>query len=191
MGLARRQAEAWSARYALHEGHTHELLGGIANVLGDPRIVGTSVATLRGVSVSYEAIENVLGLSTPCTIGLKAKGGEGEATPFDVVAIFDYFLALPPLLAGPSRRQRWLPPPLVGPGFFCDPTSLEKVAKMPPKGFVVPKQSATSWVQCPNSNSRGKIWPINTRESTLLNVVVERWRGYNCTIRILKNISTW
>ena len=31
------------ARYALHEGHTHELLGSIANVLGDPRIVGTSV----------------------------------------------------------------------------------------------------------------------------------------------------
>ena len=82
------------ARYALHEGHTHELLSSIANVLGDPHIVGTSVATLRGVSVCYEAIENVLGLRAPCTIGLKAKGGEGEATPFDVVAIFGYFLAL-------------------------------------------------------------------------------------------------
>ena len=60
---------------------------------------------------------------------------------------------------------------------FCDPTSLEKVAKMPPKGFVVQKQCATSRVQCPNSNSRGKTWPKNSRESTMLNVVVERWLG--------------
>ena len=35
------------ARYALHEGHTHELLSSIANVLGDPHVVGASVATLR------------------------------------------------------------------------------------------------------------------------------------------------
>ena len=90
------------ARYALHEGHTHELLSSIANVLGDPRIVGTSVATLRGVSVCYKAIENALSLRTPCTIGLKAKGGEGEATPFDVVAIFGYFLAL--LLVSDNAR---------------------------------------------------------------------------------------
>eukprot|EP01052_Picozoa_sp_SAG31_P072658 SAG31_NODE_31646_length_365_cov_22.308271_1_plen_39_part_01 len=27
---------------------------------------------------------------------------------------------------------------------FCDPTSLEKVAKMPPKGFVVQNKCATS-----------------------------------------------
>eukprot|EP01052_Picozoa_sp_SAG31_P000767 SAG31_NODE_22_length_33849_cov_13.713096_15_plen_198_part_00 len=58
---------------------------------------------------------------------------------------------------------------------FCDPTSLEKVAKMPPKGFVVQNKCATSRLQCPNFNSRGKTWPIDARESTLLNVVVERW----------------
>eukprot|EP01052_Picozoa_sp_SAG31_P013237 SAG31_NODE_792_length_12047_cov_14.428607_10_plen_85_part_00 len=46
---------------------------------------------------------------------------------------------------------------------------------MPPKGFAVQNKCATSWLQCPNSNSRGKTWPTNTRERTLLNVVVERW----------------
>eukprot|EP01052_Picozoa_sp_SAG31_P036555 SAG31_NODE_4583_length_3118_cov_2.039086_2_plen_96_part_00 len=58
---------------------------------------------------------------------------------------------------------------------FCDPTPLEKVAKIPPKGFVVQKQCATLRLQCPNSSSRGETWPINTRESTMLDVVVERW----------------
>ena len=58
---------------------------------------------------------------------------------------------------------------------FCDSTSLEKVAKMPPKGFVVQNKCATSRLQCSNSNARGNTWPINSRERTLLNVVVERW----------------
>eukprot|EP01052_Picozoa_sp_SAG31_P009647 SAG31_NODE_511_length_14722_cov_14.770499_13_plen_82_part_00 len=58
---------------------------------------------------------------------------------------------------------------------FCDPTSLEKVVKKPPKGYVVQKKRAMSRLQCPNSNLRGETWPINTRESTMLNVVVERW----------------
>eukprot|EP01052_Picozoa_sp_SAG31_P064665 SAG31_NODE_23509_length_502_cov_45.913151_1_plen_83_part_01 len=61
---------------------------------------------------------------------------------------------------------------------FWDPTSLEKVAKMPSKEFVVQIKCATSRLQYPNSNLRGKTWPNDTRESTLLNVVVERWLGH-------------
>eukprot|EP01052_Picozoa_sp_SAG31_P027305 SAG31_NODE_2543_length_5534_cov_9.026311_8_plen_165_part_00 len=65
---------------------------------------------------------------------------------------------------------------------FCDPTPLEKVAKMPPTGFVVPKKCVISRLQCPNSNSRCKTWPINTRESFLLNVVEEgsMWPSLRC-----------
>ena len=37
---------------ALHEGHTHELLSSVANVLGDPRVVGASVAEVTSLSVS-------------------------------------------------------------------------------------------------------------------------------------------
>eukprot|EP01052_Picozoa_sp_SAG31_P062522 SAG31_NODE_21497_length_548_cov_0.750557_1_plen_97_part_01 len=38
---------------------------------------------------------------------------------------------------------------------FCDPTSLEKVAKLPPEGFLMQKKCAISWLRCPNPTLRG------------------------------------
>eukprot|EP01052_Picozoa_sp_SAG31_P002036 SAG31_NODE_68_length_28153_cov_23.647717_18_plen_140_part_00 len=74
---------------------------------------------------------------------------------------------------------------------FCDPTSLGKVVKMPPKGFVVQNKSATLRFQCLNSNSRGNTWLVNTRESTMLNVVVERWLGMLYTWRRLPDKAVY
>ena len=86
--LMQSTSNATSASYA------HQLLGSVSYMGRHPRVVGARVVARLRLSVSYKALEHALGAWAPSTIGLEAKGREGEATTFYVGAILGNFLIL-------------------------------------------------------------------------------------------------
>eukprot|EP01052_Picozoa_sp_SAG31_P027334 SAG31_NODE_2550_length_5515_cov_5.400849_1_plen_167_part_00 len=72
---------------------------------------------------------------------------------------------------------------------FLRPYFVGKGCKSTPNMVCSTKKSATSWLRCPNSNSSGKTWPTNARESSMLDVVVERW--LNAQSMVVAPMAVW